>query len=138
AAGGDGSDIGAFESAVAAGADVSVTVRAASVVTDGTLLTYRMTIANCGPEPATMVTLTNMLPDLVTFVSSSAGCAPPSGGVLVCVLGTLAPGDATNVTVVVRPTGAFGDTSFTAGVSAGEPDPLTGNNSATAVTFVVT
>src|SRR6185436_4404628 len=64
----------------------------------GSNLTYTVTVTNRGPESATSVTLTDLLPASVNFVSASSGCGNLLG-VVTCDLGTLASTDSTNVTI---------------------------------------
>ena len=80
------------------------------------------------------MTLTDALPASVTFVSASPGCVN-LGGKVVCNLGTLPSGGATNFTVVVTPT-AGGLITNILTVASPTADPNTANNTAAIVTTV--
>ena len=85
-------------------ADVSVVKRAEpGPYLAGGLVTYVLTIANDGPNPAEEVKLTDDLPASLTLVSASPGqgsCVDADP--LVCGLVTLGSGDSTEVRVVAR------------------------------------
>jgi uncharacterized repeat protein (TIGR01451 family) len=98
----------------------------------GQSLSYTLTVANLGPSPASNVTLTDALPSSASFVSASAG-GNNQGGTVVCNLGTLPNGGATNVTIVVNSTGV-GFMTNVATVAASTPDPNPANNTVTIVT----
>src|SRR5439155_4817316 len=101
----------------------------------GANLTYALSVANVGPSTATAVTVTNVLPPGVTFVSanSSQGSCTQSAGVVTCNLGTVLGGTNAGVTVVVVPNAA-GILTNTATVSRAEADPYLVNNTAVATT----
>ncbi len=102
-----------------------------------TNLTYTLTTVNNGPGTATGVTLTDTLPAGVVFVSVSTTKGSCSGaGPVVCNLGSLGNGANATVTIVVRPTSA-GTIINTAAVTAGELDPVPGNNNASQATTVL-
>jgi uncharacterized repeat protein (TIGR01451 family) len=122
------------EAPVAPSADVSITKQAPSTVNVGSPLTYRMHVANAGPDAATDVTVSDPLPSSETFVSADSttrSCSLASGTVT-CPLGGLPSGGAADITLVVTPIAA-GTLSNTATVSGNERDPDTTNNSATAI-----
>jgi uncharacterized repeat protein (TIGR01451 family) len=108
----------------------------------GQPLTYTVTIANLGPDPAVAVTLNDPLPAGTTFLSCQAApgtCAGPavgSNGVVTADLGTLALGDTATVTIVVSVTVPYGNLSNTATATSTTPDPDPGNNTSTAVTTI--
>jgi uncharacterized repeat protein (TIGR01451 family) len=99
-----------------------------------TNLTYTLAVTNSGPAEAAGVKLNDTLPPGVTFVSASADCTGTS--TITCALGTLAQSATATVSLVVKPTAA-GGLSNTAQVSSTTPDPVPGNNTATAVTTVL-
>ncbi len=103
----------------------------------GGVLTYTLTVANAGPDPATGVMVSDTLPASVTVIS-----ATPSQGTCIaapittCNLGTLPfPGMAATVTIVVEPQTA-GSISDTATVSSPVSDPNPANNTDTEPTMV--
>lgn len=117
-------------------ADLSLTKSGApDPVPPGATLTYTLTVANNGPDTATGVTLTDILPSSVTFISASAGCSE-AGSVVTCDLGSLASGSDATVVIAVTTPSDIGMLSNTATVTANEEDPDPGNNSAVATTTV--
>jgi len=100
----------------------------------GNPLTYTITVTNHGPSAANGVTMTDSL--LAKFASAAPSQGSCSGTVTVtCSLGTLSSGSSATVTIVVTSNKA-GGISNTASVTAIEPDPDMGNNSATQVTTI--
>ena len=97
-------------------------------------ITYTLAVTNNGPDAATGVTATDILPAGVTFKSASAGCVNAAGTVT-CTIGGLASGASTSVTITVTTT-ASGTISNTATVSGAETDPVSTNNSSTTSTTV--
>jgi uncharacterized repeat protein (TIGR01451 family) len=98
-------------------------------------LNYNMTITNTGNASATSVVLSDVLSSIVTFTAASASqgtCSYNSGTrTVTCSLGTIAaPGSAT-VQITVKPR-SEGTLNNTATITAGQWDPATGNNSASA------
>jgi uncharacterized repeat protein (TIGR01451 family) len=110
-------------------ADVSVTKSdTPDPVTVGTNVTYTMTVTNNGPDIATDVELTDVLPGTVTLVSvtpSAGSCAGTS--TIVCDLGSLANGASATVTIVVS-TSAVGTLTNTVSVTLAETDTDPSNN----------
>jgi uncharacterized repeat protein (TIGR01451 family) len=94
---------------------------------------YKPVITNTGDTSATNVTLTDVLPSLVTFtaVSSSQGsCTYESPtNTVTCNIGTMAPSSTVNVQITVKPRNE-GTLNNTATITAGNWNPATGNNSA--------
>ncbi len=100
-------------------------------------LTYRITVTNNGPSPATNVTLSDQLPAGPALVS----VIPPQGAscsgttTIICNLNSIANGAAAVINITLTPQAA-GQLSNTASVIATEPDPGTNDNSTTIQTTV--
>ncbi len=97
----------------------------------GSNLIYSITITNAGPSAATGVTLTNVLPGTVNFVSAtpSQGTCNNAGNTVTCVLGGLSAGTSAQISLVVVPTAA-GTINNSVTVTGNQLDLLAGNNSA--------
>jgi uncharacterized repeat protein (TIGR01451 family) len=119
-------------------ADLSLTkTDSPDPVSVGQPLTYTLTAANAGPNTATGVQIVDTLPANVTFVSASPGCVVGPPGTVTCTIGTLANGASAPRTITVTPTAAASPSiTNSATVSGNEPDPTSGNNTATATTSV--
>ena len=119
--------------------DLSLSVSdAPDPVIVGQPLTYSLTITNLGPILATAVTVTNLLPPGVTFVSaiSSQGSCANLGGKVVCNLGLLITNDVAKVSIVVAPNSP-GTITNAASVRGAEPDSNRANNTVSVVTRVI-
>ena len=115
-------------------ADLLVTKTASpNPATVGVPLTYTVTVTNLGPdaEPAAGVTLVDLLPRGVVFVSSSLPPTSATPDSLTYALGGLAAGASQSVTIVVVPTvpGLLFNQAVATGVG---PDPDPSNNYAEA------
>ena len=106
-------------------------------VTVGSDVTYAITVVNNGPNAATGVQITDILPAGVTFKSAgtSAGCSH-AGGTVTCDLAGVASGATKTVNIVATATQS-GSISNTVSVSGTRMDPVAANNSSTATTQVV-
>jgi uncharacterized repeat protein (TIGR01451 family) len=113
-----------------------IKIASPSPVSVASNLTYTITITNHGPDRATSVTLTDALPASVSFVSASDECTN-SAGIVVCDLGSLTSGEATNITLIVV-TSLEGSLTNSASVGAAEVDLNPANNTATNITQVFT
>lgn len=110
----------------------------------GGQLTYTIGVENLGPAPATGVTVTDNLPNVVGLVSASgpAGACATQGGKLSCNIGTLVPvgvnygGSPASVTIVVIPH-STGTVRNTAVVKGDQKDPIGANDKASASTRVL-
>ena len=125
-------------------AELAITnVAAPNPVVAGQNLTYTITVANNGPDPAASVVLTDTLPASTTFVSLSTpagwSCTTPAvgaGGSISCSTASMSVGAATfMLTVAVAPS-ATGTISNTATVGSSTNDPTPANNSSVAATLV--
>ena len=110
-------------------ADISLTqIDTPDPVTVGNNVTYTITLTNNGPDSATDIELTDVLPGAVTLVSvtpSTGSCAGTS--TVVCALGTLVNGASATVTIVVTTT-VVGNLTNTVSVTSDETDTAPGNN----------
>ncbi|MEK7412674.1 MAG: right-handed parallel beta-helix repeat-containing protein, partial [Planctomycetota bacterium] len=104
----------------------------------GDTLTYSVTVRNNGPEKASGVILTNILPSGMTWVSTTKSQGTCSGtSTVTCNLGSLANGTTATVTVTAKATTA-GTKTNSATVSNGvEPDSNPANNTASVATAVL-
>lgn len=124
--------------AVAARDDLGVSVTdLPDVVLIGDVLNYRLVVTNHGPSRATGVTLTNVLPEGVSFVSSATfnGACSNSGQTVFCQLDNLSAGDSARITLTTRAL-AMGLWTNTVFAARAEAETWTANNSATAVTTI--
>jgi uncharacterized repeat protein (TIGR01451 family) len=96
----------------------------------GEAITYTVVVINGGPDDATGVQLTDVLPESVTFGSvTPQNVCTEENNTITCDLGSL-PNDATaTVTIVVTPTNAGMITNM-ASVTGNESDPDPSNNTA--------
>jgi uncharacterized repeat protein (TIGR01451 family) len=109
---------------------VTQTVSPDPPITPGSAVTYAVGITNNGPDQATGVQVTDVLPPGVPFEEASArqgACSPPSAGLLTCNLGNLPANSSTIVRIVVRPPSAA-TLSNAVTVGLNEDDPLPANN----------
>jgi uncharacterized repeat protein (TIGR01451 family) len=100
----------------------------------GNQLTYTIQVTNAGPSTATGVTVTDVLPSTVTFVSatSTVGTVSNTAGTVTGSIGTLASGASATLTLLVTVAPATrGTISNTATVTGTQTDSNTANNTAT-------
>jgi uncharacterized repeat protein (TIGR01451 family) len=111
--------------------DLSITKTGALDVNDD--IVYTLTVSNNGPSAATGVTVTDMLPASVSFVSSDCGATGAPN--LTWNIGNLANGASAvcNITVAVVTPGAIVNTAT---VAADQTDPTPGNDSSSATIVV--
>ncbi len=107
----------------------------------GGTLTYTISVTNHGPSAASLVTATNLLPASVSFISAnpSQGSVAVNGANVTWSVGSLGKGSSATVAIATRVStspSALGTVVAKAGVSAHEPDPLPGNNTATVLTQI--
>ncbi len=137
--------------AVITQADLSVTKSdSPDPVIAGSNITYTINFTNNGPSDAQMVNVSDMVPSGTTFVSafviSGMGWTPSTPGVgmtgtVSFTKGTVAAGETATfeITVNVPSNTASGATiSNTASASTTTTDPVSGNNSSSTMTSVIT
>jgi uncharacterized repeat protein (TIGR01451 family) len=93
--------------------------------TQGTAITYTLTLANNGPSPASGVAITDPLPSGLSFVSASPGqgSCGTSGQTVTCQLGTVSAGGTALVTITANVVAA-GGTSVQNSATASANDPI--------------
>jgi uncharacterized repeat protein (TIGR01451 family) len=121
--------------AVTGAADLSISIEdSPDPVVIGTPLTYHLTVANHGPDPAVNVVVSDVLPPNVAVVSAAATAGVCSATQTVrCLLGTIPSGTTASIDIVVLPF-VPGTVENTASVTSAVTDPTAANNSATATT----
>jgi uncharacterized repeat protein (TIGR01451 family) len=125
----------------AGGADLAVSMAATPtpVFISGTL-TYTIQVQNLGPIATTSATLTDTLPAAATFVGSTAfpaGVTCSGTAPVACNLGVLGVGAIATITITVTAPATAQNLSNTAAITASSPaDPVSSNNSVTAITVV--
>ncbi|MEV3936825.1 ricin-type beta-trefoil lectin domain protein [Glycomyces sp. NPDC049804] len=123
-------------------ADLSIvkTLDATGPVTPGDTFTYSITIANAGPSAAAGVTLTDTLPDPLTWVQADSGASSrcqAEGQTITCNTSALIPvgfSRTLTMTVTLDPayTGDGSDLVNSASISSATADPQPGDNTTTA------
>ena len=119
--------------------DLSITGSAAPdpVMVNGTL-TYTLQVTNNAATEATGVTVSDLLPANVTYVSATtaAGTCSKFSSTVTCQILSLAGSASATITIVVK-SPVPGTLSNTASVTANESDPDTANSTATQTTTVL-
>jgi len=119
-------------------ADVAITKTAApSPVAQGNLLTYTLIATNNGPASATNVTVVDVLPAVLKFVSvvTTAGTCSQAANTVTCQLGTIANAATATINIVVAPQSSTIVTNSVL-VTADQADASPANNVATVTTLV--
>ena len=98
----------------------------------GRALSYTFSIVNNGPNAATGVTITQVIPAGFDFrtVMTGEGSATFANGLVTANIGTLLPGATTYLNIIGYPTNA-GTLAATANVSADQLDPTVADNTQT-------
>ncbi len=99
---------------------------------------YEIEIENKGLNLLTGITVSNLLPANVNFVSasSSQGTVRQSGGLVTADIGSLSPGALASIIVHWMPL-AVGTVTDTVSVACSQFDPFLDNNTATEITTVI-
>jgi uncharacterized repeat protein (TIGR01451 family) len=100
----------------------------------GDTITYTITLTDNGPDPATSVTLTDLLPAGVAFVSATPSQGTYNSGTGVWTVGTVAVTTPQTLTITATVTSANPGANTAAISHADQFDPNTANNSDTAST----
>ncbi|HET6505589.1 MAG TPA: isopeptide-forming domain-containing fimbrial protein [Baekduia sp.] len=118
-------------------ADLQVAKTAPGTVAAGGTLTWKVSVANAGPDPATGVTLTDPLPAGTVFVAADPGCAEAAGTVT-CDVGALAVGDRAERTITATVPVALADQTLinTVTATADQGDDHPEDDTASASTLV--
>jgi uncharacterized repeat protein (TIGR01451 family) len=121
-------------------ADMSITASdAPDPVNVGSNIVYTVVVTNNGPNPATGVTATTVVPAGLTLITATAtqGTCTLAAGTITCTIGNMANAATVTATITVQ-TGAAAapSVSLTGTVTATEFDPNNANNSATVTTTV--
>ena len=119
------------------GNDLAVTKTANPVAAKvGDTISYAVAVTNKGPGPANGVTLSDVLPAGVSYVSAATTRGTCSGNsTITCSIGTLPENASATVTIVVKTT-AVGTVKNTTDVGPSQDDPDKTNNTASATTAV--
>lgn len=119
-------------------AEVALTKTAApSPVAQGNLLTFTLVATNNGPASATNVTVVDVLPSTLSFVSvvTNVGTCSQAANTVTCQVGTLANAATATINIVVTPQSSTIVTN-SALVTADQTDPTPANNVANVTTLV--
>jgi len=119
---------------VSTAADLVAGATAPATALAGETIAFGASVHNNGPVSAQATQVTMTLPPGVTFVTATGGVTP-TAGVLTWAAGPLAADSTKNYSATVTVVTATTDTVKVA-VSSTTPDPVAGNNTATAVTTV--
>ena len=125
---------------VLTGAELSVTqVDTPDPVSVVNPLSYSLTVSNNGPDDATGVTVTDIIPAGTTFQSASAtqGVCSEISGTVTCVLGDMLATSNATVNIVLTAPFTTGTINNSATVSANETDPIPANNASIENTTVL-
>jgi LPXTG-site transpeptidase (sortase) family protein len=114
-------------------ADIAITKTVDnSTPNQNTNVTFTILATNNGPSAATGVMVTDLLPAGLTFVSATASVGSYNSGSGLWAIGPLANGANGTLTIVATATGTTVVTNTATKTAAVEPDPVAGNNSASA------
>jgi uncharacterized repeat protein (TIGR01451 family) len=119
----------------AASADLSITKTGPATAGSNTDITYTISVSNAGPNSASSVVVSDVLPAGLTFVSATPSQGSCSGTTTVtCSLGTMNLSASATISLVAHTPINFSSFSNTATVSSATADPTPANNTSTAST----
>jgi LPXTG-site transpeptidase (sortase) family protein len=95
-------------------------------------ITFTITAADNGPSDATGVQVTDQLPAGLTFVSALANVGAYNSVAGVWTIGSIANGANATLTIVATVTGTTAVTNTATKTAENQPDPVVGNNTASA------
>jgi len=103
----------------------------------GYTLTYRVTVTNLGPQRATNVVVTDVLPGSVSYVSASTtlGTVGQLAGIVTGNVSALEPGQSVRITINTTPN-SLGYITNSASVTSATADPASNNNATSEVTRI--
>ncbi len=115
-------------------ADLSIAKTGPSQVTVGQNVEYTITVTNSGPQDASNVVVTDVIPTGTTFVSATASQGSCSGTTtVVCNLGAIANGGTATISLIVTaPPTPITFTNTATVANTPETDPIPGNNAGSA------
>ena len=117
-------------------ADLGVSLSAPASAAAGSNFTVTAAIVNNGPSTGTNAVMTATVPAGTTPISAtSSGGSCFVGSTITCSLGNIGNGATLNVTMELEAM-TVGNAGFSATVSAGESDPVSSNNTASATTAI--
>lgn len=126
------------DTTVGAEADLSITKMDSSdpIISGGNqILVYTIEVSNAGPSDATNVQVTDTLPSIAIF-QSTTGCQNDPVGVPVCQLGTIAAGTSASYTISVMLQRSGGTIANSVSVTSDAFDPTGENDSVIETTEV--
>jgi len=98
----------------------------------GDQITFTITLTNRGPNPATAVQVTDLLPTGLTFVSATASQGTYVSGSGLWTVGTVTPGTPQSLAIVATVVSAAGKTNPASVAHADQFDPIAANNTSSA------
>ncbi|MFA7681891.1 MAG: hypothetical protein WCX61_02575, partial [Candidatus Peribacteraceae bacterium] len=117
-------------------ADLRITKSGPGTVQSGSTLSYTISVTNDGPDSATGVTITDVIPTGLSFVSADADCALQSTNVVCTHSGPLTSGSTDTFQITLKPQQTLACNSSitnTSSVTAGTPDPDAIDNTSNSV-----
>ncbi|HVR40861.1 MAG TPA: IPTL-CTERM sorting domain-containing protein [Thermoanaerobaculia bacterium] len=130
--GAPGNESGNATTTVTGIADLTIVKSGPATATPGGQITYNIAVGNNGPDPATNVVVTDVLPAGVTFFSATPSQGSCSGTTTVtCNLGTIANGSSATIALIVTVTAPSGPIANTATADSTETDPSPASSTTT-------